>query len=185
MTKLMGQWPVLKPPGLLTRLTAPLNDAARLKVEGAAGEPFRRLEARIQSQPDFVTLLRGPRLGFSMQADGCLLGSGRVVVFSVLHWRGAIHLNEEGAWTGQGGRVDLGRPDRRAALFANRLQFSGLAGALDVEPIVIATGGPIRYAGPTEALLIPEEELEAYLETAFQPDATYAPLDLINTLLGR
>jgi hypothetical protein len=185
MAKLMGQWPSFKSPGLLTRLTTRINEAARLQVEAAAGLPFGRVEPVIQSQPDSVTLLRGPVLGFSMKADGCLLGPGRVVVFSLLHWRGAIALNDQGSWVGQAGRLDLGRPDRRAALFANRLQFSGLAGALDVEPVVITTGGPVSYAGPTEALLIPLEDLDGYLETAFQPEGPYAPLDLINTLLGR
>jgi hypothetical protein len=185
MAKLMGQWPSLKTPGLLTRLVATVSEPARLQVEAAAGEGYRRLEPVLQALPESITLLRGPVLGFSMQADGCLLGPGRIVIFSLLHWQGAIAVDEKGAWTGAGGRVDLGRPDRRAALFANRLSHSGLAGSLDVEPIVILTGGPIRYSGPTEALLVPLDELEGYLVTAFQAGAPQAPLALINTLLGR
>lgn len=180
----MGQWPSLKAPGLLTRLTANVSEPARLQAEAAVGEGYRLVESVLQGLPDTVTLLRGPVLGFSMKVDGCLLGPGRVVLFTLLHWKGRIAVNEEGAWTGQG-RVDLGRPDRRAALFADRLRHSGLAGSLDVEPIVIVTGGSISYAGASEALLVPLIELETYLATAFTEGAPLAPLTLIDTLLGR
>lgn len=185
MAKLMGQWPTPKAPGLLTRLTARVSEAARLQAEAAAGEGYRRLEPVLTHLSDSITLLRGPVLGFSMRVDGALLGPGRVVLFSLLHWRGAIGLNEQGAWTGFGGRVDLGRPDRRAALFAEKLLHSGLAGSLDIEPIVILTAGPISYAGATEALLVPLDDLDGYLATAFQEGAPLAPLALINTLIGR
>lgn len=181
----MGQWPSLKAPGLLTRLTANVSESARLQAEAAAGEAFRLVESALQGLPDTVTLLRGPVLGFSMQVDGCLLGPGRVVLFSLLHWKGAITVNEQGAWTGAAGRVDLGRPDRRVALFADRLCHSGLAGSLDVEPIVILTGGPISYTGASEALLVPLDELEEYLATAFSEGAPLGSLTLIDTLLGR
>lgn len=185
MAKTMGQWPSLKAPGLVTRLTARVSEPARLQAEAAAGEGYRRVETALQDLPDAVTLLRGPVLGFSMQVDGCLLGPGRIVLFTLLHWKGTITLNEQGAWTGSAGRVDLGRPDRRAALFADRLSHSGLAGSLDVEPIVILTGGPISYAGTAEALLVPLDELDGYLATAFADGAPLGPLTLINTLLGR
>lgn len=185
MAKTMGRWPSLKAPGLMTRLTARVSEPARLQAEAATGEGYRLVERALQALPESVTLLRGPVLGFSMQVDGCLLGPGRVVLFGLLHWKGAISLNENGAWTGLGGRVDLGRPDRRVALFADRLRHSGLAGALDVEPIVILTGGPISYSGAAEALLVPLEELDSYLATAFPDGAPLGPLTLINTLLGR
>lgn len=185
MAKFMGKWPSPKAPGLLTRLTASVSESARLQAEAATGEGYRRVESVLQNAPESITLLRGPVLGFSMRADGCLVGPGRVVLFSLLHWKGAITLNQQGAWTGLGGRVDLGRPDRRAALFADRLRHSGLAGSLDVEPIVILTGGPISYAGATEALLVPLDELDGYVATAFPDGAPNAPLALINTLLGR
>lgn len=185
MAKMMGSWPSLKAPGLLTRLTANLTESARLQAEAAAGEGYRRVESVLQELPATVTLVRGPRLGFSMQVDGCLLGPGRVVLFALLHWSGAITLNEQEAWTGLKGRVDLGRPDRRVALFADRLRHSGLAGELDVEPIVILTGGSISYAGAAKALLVPLAELDRYLETAFPDGGPLAPLSLINTLLGR
>lgn len=185
MTKLMGNWPTLKAPGILTRLTASVSEPARLQAEAAGGLPFERVEPILKRLDDSVTLLRGPLLGFSMRADGALLGPGRVVVFSLLHWRGTIGQNEMGAWTGAAGRVHLGRPDRRAALFADRLRHSGLAGELDVEPIVIVTGGALTYAGATEALLVPLDDLESYLATAFLAGAPTAPLALINTLLGR
>jgi hypothetical protein len=185
MAKLMGRWPTQRAPGLLSRLTAWVSETARLQVEAATGEGFRRLEPYVAALPDSVTLLRGPVLGFSMSVDGCLLGPGRVVVFNVLHWKGPIGQSEKGGWTGAGGRVDLGRPDRRAALFADRLRFSGLAGSLDVEPILILTGGPIQYSGTEpEAVLVPLVEFPAYAATAFQPDGPACSyMRLIHTLL--
>ncbi len=185
MAKVVGKIPEAARLGLLGSIAARLNDAARLKAEFESGEGVRRLLPVLEALPDGVTVVVRPTLGF-FQADFGVVGPGRVLVINTLHWQGRIKLDEKDLWLGQGGSVtvQLGRPDRRAKLFAERLEYSGNARGFQVEPLVIRTLGAIEFDGPLVAPMIGLEETAAYLAARF-PDGVkgFDHRELVDVLL--
>lgn len=169
MAKIIGQLPEAPRRGLGTALMARLNETARLKAEMEEGEGLRRLFPLLEALPDNVAVVLKPTLGF-MRIDCCIIGPGRIMVIKTAHYKGTIKPGEQGEWRGGGGAIDLGRPDRLANTFCDRLQFSGNARGFEVEPVVFFTAGPVGFeAGESLATLVPWEEAVGFLVTRFPP----------------
>lgn len=185
MAKIIGRPPEIKKRTLLRSLTARLTQTARIQAELEEGygplELARRLEGLVL--PDSVTIICRPTLGF-LHADVCLIAPGVVLVINALHWSGEIGLGQKAEWTGQKGTVDLGRPDRRAALFADRLVWSNLARGFAVKPVVVFTAGPVAHpAEQAEAAVVQGDELGEYLNHQLSEKvAGFNPAELIKTL---
>lgn len=184
MAKIIGTLPEEPRRSLLGSLAATVNPLARQKAEMEAGHGLRRLAALLEQLPEHVTVLLRPKLGWMMDADCCVLGPGRVLVISAFHWKGKISggVNEE--WLGTGG-LDLGRPDRRAAYFAKRLDYSPHFAGMTVEPVVVFTDGPVDFQGPVPvATLVYWEEALHLLSDAFPTGADPVDLSELVGLLG-
>lgn len=160
MAHLLGTMPELGARSLLGTLKARLTDVGRRQLEMEEGHGLRRLVELLRSLPDTVTAVIHPSLGF-MQVDAVVAAPGRLLVVNTLHWRGEVAVNEKGAWTGAGGRVGLGRPDRRAFTFADRLRFSGRTEGFAVAPLVLCTAGSVQLLADDA-----EAELVAWAEAA-------------------
>ncbi len=177
MVKRIGAIPETKPRKWRHRLTAPLSAFARQVAELEEGVGLRLLTERLSSMDlgDRAVLVVRPTLGF-LSADLCLVGPGRALVMSALHWAGDIAPGPKGEWRGAGGKVDLGRPDRRARLFCDRLAFSGHARGIALEPVVVFTAGPARCLGTDpEATLVQWDELESFVASRIHPAAVGFP----------
>jgi hypothetical protein len=189
MAKILGKLAEIKKRDLVRSITARLSDLARLQAEMEEGYGPHRLAARLKelALPDGVTIILRPTLAF-LNADICLVAPGKVLVVTALHWSGEIgQQGKKGEWTGAGGSVDLGRPDRRARLFCDRLEYSGLAKGFDLEPVVVFTGGPVQYLGePPEATLVQWAELEEFLRNRLPAGvAGFSAADLLQAITPR
>jgi len=177
MVKRIGNIPDTKPRSWRHRLTAPLSAAARQVAELEEGVGLRLLAERLSAMDlgERAALVVRPALGF-MSADLCLIGPGRALVINALHWAGDIVPGDKGEWRGGGGKVDLGRPDRRARVFCDRLAFSGHARGIALEPAVVFTAGPAhcKESAP-EAALVQWDELEAFVRSRIHPSAVGFP----------
>lgn len=166
MTKILGKLPAKRKREFVKSMTSLLSDTARLQAEMEEGYGPHALAERLREidLPDSVTVVLRPTLAF-LNADVCIIGPGKVLVITALHWAGDIgQAGKKGEWTGAKS-IDLGRPDRRAHLFCDRLAYSGLSKGFDLEPVVVFTGGPVRYVGAEEpqATLVQWAELEEFL----------------------
>ncbi|MFZ5826751.1 MAG: nuclease-related domain-containing protein [Bacillota bacterium] len=156
--------PEKKQRDLLRSVTSLVSGTAKLQAEMEEGHGPHVLVERLKelSLPENVTIILRPTLAF-LNADVCMIGPGRVLVINALHWTGEVGQGKKGEWTGARG-VDLGRPDRRAQLFCDRLAYSGLAKGFELEPVVVFTAGPVMYhGGEPEAALVQWDALEDFL----------------------
>jgi hypothetical protein len=167
MAKIIGDLPQGTRRSLVSSLSARFSEAARLKADREDGEGLRRLAGVLSQLPDDVTAVLRPTLGF-MQGECCLIGPGKVLVVQTLHFRGKIVLGQKEEWIGHPGSVDLGRPDRRAAVLCDRLAYSGNGRGFSLEPVVICTEGPVEFDAPAPlAPLVPWTEAATFLTQAF------------------
>ncbi len=166
MAKIIGDLGSGRKRGLVDAVAARLSSQARLRVEGHEGAGLRRLLPILQRLPDHVTVILRPTLGF-LRTDCCLIGPGRVIVIQTSHWNGKITAGKKGQW--MGGLVDLGRPDRLSTVFCDRLRFSGNARGFELVPVVLFTAGAVELDmnDESEATLVPWEQAESFLSTAF------------------
>ncbi len=185
MANITGRLSEKKKRELLRSVTSLISGTSRMQAELEEGFGPHVLAGRLESMdlPDNVTIVLRPTLAF-LHADLCLVAPGKVLVVNALHWSGPMAPGKKGEWTGAKGSVDLGRPDRRAVLFADRLQWSGLAKGLEVEPVVVSTAGDVTYSGgEPEARLVPWSELDAYLTAALPAGvAGFPTLELIKAI---
>jgi hypothetical protein len=166
MAKIIGTLPTETRRHWLGALAAHVSPTARRRAALESGEGLRRLASLLPALPECVTAILRPSLGF-MQVDCCLLGPDRVLVVETLHWAGKIAAGERGEWLGAGS-VDLGRPDRRAFVLADRLAYSGHARGFRVEPVVICTDGPVEFVGPPPLTrVVPWAEAPEFLAECF------------------
>jgi hypothetical protein len=170
---------------LLGSLAAVVSPAARQRAEMEAGQGLRRLVGVLEELPDYVTVILRPAMGWMLHADCCVIGPGRVLVISAVHWKGTIAADKDGQWLGTG-YTDLGRPDRHAAYFAQRLAYGPWARGMEVEPVVVFTDGPVKFLGPKPlATLVFWEEARALLLEPFPPGAAPPDVaDLVQLLHG-
>lgn len=184
MAKFIGTLPQAPRRSLLGSLSATVNPVARQKAEMQEGEGIRRLAALLEKLPAHVTVLLQPKMGWMMDGDCCVIGPGRLLVMAAVHWKGRIGTGPDEEWRGAGG-TDLGRPDRRAAYFARRLQYSGHAAAFTVEPVVVFTDGPVDFHGPApEATLVYWHEALEVIAGAFQDESEPIDVSELVRLLG-
>jgi hypothetical protein len=187
MAKILGKLLAKKQRAFVRSMTALVSEVARLQAEMEEGYGPHVLAERLRELdlPDSVTIVLRPTLAF-LTADACIIGPGKVLVISALHWSGEIGQDgKKGEWTGAKGGVDLGRPDRRAHLFCDRLAFSGLAKGFELEPVVVFTGGPVKYLGgeQPQATLVQWTELEAFLKQRLPAGiAGFSASDLIKVI---
>jgi|GEM_PF-2981324 len=177
MANIIGRLTEKKKRDLLRSVTALVSGTARMQAELEEGFGPHLLADRLtaMSLPDSVTIVLRPTLAF-LHADICLIAPGKVLVLNALHWAGPIGQGKKGEWTGANGSVDLGRPDRRARLFAERIEYSGLTKGLEVEAVVVSTAGDLSYAGSeAEAKLIQSSQLEEYLHTTLPKNVAGFP----------
>ncbi|HYF93555.1 MAG TPA: nuclease-related domain-containing protein [Symbiobacteriaceae bacterium] len=161
-----------------------MNPVARQKAEMEDGHGLRRLAGLLKQLADGVTVILQPKLGWMMDADCCVIGPGRVLVISAVHWKGKIIGGPNEEWLGASG-TDLGRPDRRAAYFAKRLDYSGQAAGMTVESVVVFTDGPVDFHGPPlVATLVYWDEALSVLAGAFPPDRGPVDVSELVRLLG-
>jgi len=169
MAKIVGTPPASPRRGLLGTLAAGISPAARMRAEMTEGAGLHRLLELVGQLPDSVTAVVRPGLGFFMKIDCCLIGPGKVLAIDTVHWTGKVTAGQHEEWTGALG-TDLGRPDRRAFVFADRLAFGGQVGDRVVEPVVICTGGAVDLQGLKPlAPVIPWNEAPSFLGAAFSP----------------
>ncbi|HYF79087.1 MAG TPA: nuclease-related domain-containing protein [Symbiobacteriaceae bacterium] len=176
MAKLIGTLPAEPRRSLLGSLAATVNPVARQRTEMEEGQGIRRLVGLLEQLPDYVTVIVKPSLGWMMYADCCVIGPGRLLVISAVHWKGKISTGKEDEWLGAG-MTDLGRPDRRAAFFAKRVEYGGHAGDMVVEPVVVFTDGPVDFQGPKPlATLVFWDEAQRLLSEVYPAGAE--PVDV-------
>lgn len=148
-------------------LVARLSETARITAEREEGEGLRRLAGLLNKLPDSATVVLRPKLGF-MQVDCCVFGAGKLLVINTLHYRGVIEPGEREVWVGPKGGPDLGRPDRRAFVFCDRLAYAELAKGLEVEPVVVCTEGPVDVrAVEPQTTLVQWAEAESFFTRQF------------------
>jgi hypothetical protein len=184
MAILRGHLPAAASRSLLDSFRARISATARQQMELSEGEGLLSLAGLLKGLPDHVSAVIRPTLGF-LTVDACVGAPGTLLVLNALHWGGEIALSKKGAWTGKGGKVDLGRPDRRAFAFADRLRFSGRAGGLTLRTAVLLTAGPVKFLAPEpEAELVQHDQAEAWLReaTAARPGSDASAL--LESLLG-
>lgn len=185
MVKRIGPIPETRPRSWRHRLTAPLSAATRQVAELEEGVGLRLLTERLSAMDlgERSVLVVRPTLGF-MTVDLCLVGPGRALVINALHWAGDIVPGPKGEWRGAGGKVDLGRPDRRARVFCERLAFTGRAWGIVLEPVVVFTAGAARCQGTEpEATLVQWDELDAFVAGRIPASAVGFPAaDLIRLI---
>lgn len=188
MAKILGRLPEKKKREIVRSVTALVSGTSRMQAEMEEGYGPHALAERLQAMelPDGVTVILRPTLAF-LNADICIIAPGKVLVINALHWTGEIGLGKRTEWTGARGSVDLGRPDRRAHLFCDRLAYSGLSRGFELEPVVVFTAGPVTYqADEPEANLVQWAELEEFLQRSLPKDLTgFSPTELIKTLTPR
>lgn len=185
MALVLGRVPKAASRSVLGSLKARFSDAGRQQVEFEEGEGLFRLLGLLKALSSHVTAVVRPSLGF-MDVDGCAASPGRLLVVNTLHWSGDVAADETGAWTGFGGRVGLGRPDRRAHAFADRLSFSGRVDGFHVRAAVIVTGGPVRLLGADpEAEVVQWAEAARWLQGALDSTDGPDPTTFIESLLGQ
>lgn len=183
MAKIIGTLPTDRKRGFLNAIASRVSESARLRTEAAEGEGLRLILEVARQLPDQVTVVVSPTLGFMMKAECCVVGPGRVIVINALHFKGGVKEGEKTEWIGTGG-VDLGRPDRRTHLFADRLLFSGNADGFKVEPMVVLTAGPVDF-GQLKPMVpvLTLEEMRAELARLFPPNLVGPdPAGLIRSL---
>lgn len=186
MVKRIGPIPETKPRSWRHRLTAPFSAEARRVAELVEGFGPRLLTERLAAMDlgDRAVLVVRPTLGF-LTVDLCLVGPGRALVMCALHWAGDIVPGRKGEWRGAGGKIDLGRPDRRVRVFCDRLAFSGHARGIALEPAVVFTAGPARCLGTEpEATLVQWDELEAFVRSRIHPGLVGFPADELIRLIS-
>lgn len=186
MARIVGTPPKQRRTNILVTAAAYVSPVMRLKKDMEEGMGRQRLLAVLRKLPDSVTVVVHPTLGIYMHTDFAVIGPGRVMLVCAAHWKGAIGRGrEKDEWLGAG-TVDLGRPDRRARLLADRLAYSGHAGALSVEPVVVFTDGPVAFGGPEpEVPLIQWAEAEQILLQTFPPGPAPAETDQLVRLLAK
>lgn len=168
---------------LLQGLAARLSETARLQAEHEEGAGLRRLLDLLGGLPEPAAVAVRPALGF-MSVDCILAVPGRMLVVNALHWPGALTLSEDGQWAGPGGKVKLGRPDRRSRTFCDRLEHSGQADGMALEPVVVFTAGPVTVAGAAEATLVQWDAAAACFAGAVAAAAGPDPRPLARRLAG-
>ena len=183
MAKIIGTIPTDRKRGFLNALASRVSESARLRTEAAEGGGVRLLLDAVRSLPDQVTMVLTPTLGFMMKAECCVIGPGRILVINTLHFRGAVREGQKTEWIGTGG-IDLGRPDRRTHLFADRLRFSGNAEGFSVEPLLVLTAGAVEFGSLKPMVpVLTLEELRAELARLFPANLVGPdPADLIRSL---
>lgn len=170
MAKIIGNLPTDRKRGFLNAIASRVSDSARLRTEAAEGEGLRLLLDAVRTLPDQVTVVLGPSLGFMMKAECCIIGPGKALVINTLHFRGAVREGEKSEWIGSGG-IDLGRPDRRTHLFADRLRFSGNAEGFTVEPMVVLTAGAVEFGNLRPMVpIVTLDQLRVELARLFPPN---------------
>lgn len=165
MARVIGTLPPKKQRNVMGTVTALVSDLRRVEAEMVEGWGPHRLAERLGelALPEGITILLRPTLAF-LHVDLCIIAPNRLLLINALHWKGLIQPGEKEKWFGGKGSVDLGRPDRRARLFCDRLDYSGLAAGFAVEPVVLFTAGPVEFqAGPAEATLVQWDELDGFL----------------------
>jgi hypothetical protein len=171
MARILGSLPESRGRSILRSLAAGVNPLMRQQLEFQEGEGLRRVLAVVKNLPDSVTVIVQPTLGF-LKVDCCLMGHGRLLVVQSAHWKGKILLGKEEQWLGAG-KVDIGRPDRRAFVFADRLKWSGWAEGWDIEPVVLFTAGDVDLQAPEPlTMLIDWDEADSFLRGVFLPHLT-------------
>lgn len=185
MAKLVGTPPRQRRSNILVTAAAYVNPIMRLKKDMEEGVGRQRLLEVLQQLPDSVTVVVHPTLGLYMHTDFAVIGPGRVMLLCAVHWKGPIGRGRErDEWLGAGA-VDLGRPDKRARMFAERLAYSGHAGRLSVEPVVIMTDGPVQFGGPEpEVPVIQWAEAAQILRETFPPGQAPVESDSLAKLLA-
>lgn len=185
MAKIIGQIPEGPRRTLLRAAAASVNSALRQKVELEEFEGLRRLLPLVERLPDSIMAVIRPTLGF-MTADLCLVGHGKILVISAAHWKGRITQGQRDEWLGAG-RIDLGRPDRRAFVLADRLLFSGRTDDWFVDAAVIFTNGRADLVGIKGTVrLVDWDEAEAFLREFFGTDAAGPdPAPVVQMIGGR
>lgn len=187
MAKILGKLAEKKQRDLVRSMTALISSTARLQAEMEEGYGPHILVERLKGLdlPENVTVILRATLAF-LNADLCIIGPGKVLVINALHWTGEITQGRKGEWIGARS-VDLGRPDRRAQLFCDRLAYSGLAKGFELEPLVVFTAGPVQYRGEEpEALLVQWDALEDFLRRNLPSGvAGFSTTELIRTLTPR
>jgi hypothetical protein len=167
MAKIIGDLPHGSRRSLVASLSTRFSESARLTADREDGIGLHRLVGLLPALPDDVTAVLRPTLGF-MQGECCLIGPGKLMVIQTLHFRGRITAGQKEEWVGHPGSVDLGRPDRRAAVFCDRLAYSGNGRGFALEPVVICTEGPVELTAPAPlAPLIPWADAAQFLIEAF------------------
>lgn len=184
MAKIIGTLPQAPRRSLLGSLAVTVSPVARQKAEMQEGEGIRRLAALLEKLPANVIVLLQPKMGWMMDGDCCVIGPGRVLVIAAVHWQGWITTGPDEEWRGAGG-TDLGRPDRRAAYFARRLEYSGHAPGLSVEPVVVFTAGPVDFHGPEPvAPLVHWDGAHSVIAGAFGNEPSEVDVSDLVRLLG-
>lgn len=152
---------------LLGALAAQVSPARRQKKDMDEGVGLHRLQGLLEQLPDSVLVVIRPSLGLYLYADFAVIGPGKVLIVTGVHWKGRIGTGESFEWLGAGS-IDLGRPDRRASRFAEKLAFSRNAPGFAVEAAVIFTDCPVDFHGPEpEAPLVQWTEAERFLRETF------------------
>lgn len=188
MAKVIGKLTDVKKRKLLHNVTAAVSTSARLQAELEEGHGPHLLAERLRSLdlPDDVTIILRPTLSF-LNADIGIVAPGKILIINALHWAGDIGQGKKGQWTGAGGRVDLGRPDRRAHIFCDRLAYSGLGRGFEPQAVVVFTGGAVRYLGEEpQATLVQWAELEEFLRKSLPSGvAGFSDAQLIQAITPR
>lgn len=177
---MIGTLPPKKQRDVMRTLTAMVSDLRRVEAEMVEGWGPHRLAARLGELdlPTDVTVVLRPTLAF-LHADLCIIAPKRLLLINALHWKGLIQGGEKEKWFGGKGTVDLGRPDRRARLFCDKLAYSGLAAGFSLEPIVLFTAGPVEFkGGDPEATLVQWDQLEPFIRQRLAEVPAGAPGDV-------
>lgn len=184
MAKIIGAPPKEARRNLLGTVAAAVSPVARQKLAMEEGEGLRRLLPLLEELPDSVTVFLHPSMGFFGKAECVVAGPGTVLVLATLHWKGKVTKGENNEWRGMG-NVDLGRPDKRASWFADRLYNGGYTEGLHLESVVVCTNGPADLDGvDCIATVVPWDGAARFLEQVFAPGGP-APERLLELLGGR
>jgi len=169
MAKVIGSLPRETRRNLLGTMAAAVSPLARQKQEMEEGAGLRWLLPILEQLPDSVSVFLCPSLGFFGRAECVVAGPGTVLVLATLHWKGMITTGENDEWRGAG-NTDLGRPDKRALWFADRLAYGGYADGLHLEPVVVCTGGRAALSGLAPlATVVQGEEFSGFLQQVLSP----------------
>lgn len=187
MAKIVGKLPPAPRPNLFGALLNRVNELARLKSEFHGREGLRRLAGPLAQLPDHVTVILQPTLGF-MQIDCCVIGPGRIMAINTLHWQGRVLVSKQEAWVGHPISLHLGRPDRRSAVFLDKLGFTGLTKGFELDPVVICTAGKAEVdLQGAQARVVPWDEAPAFLARSFPTgvQGLHNPAEIVKLLTGQ